>query len=155
MKLYLLRHGDAVNSYPVNSYSDSNRQLSSYGREQVVTIALDHRLECAAIERVVSSPYRRAAQTTEIFIQAVGLHHRIDWLDDLTPQGDLRAIEGFLQRTNVETVLMVSHLPLVGLLIDYLTGETGTRMGTANLASLSMDFPAQGTASLNWIHHAN
>ncbi|MGY8850465.1 MAG: phosphohistidine phosphatase SixA [Pseudomonadales bacterium] len=155
MKLYLLRHGDAVNSYPVNSYSDSNRQLSSYGREQVVTIALDHRLESAAIERVVSSPYRRAVQTTEIFIQAVGLHHRIDWLDDLTPQGDLRAIEGFLQRTNVETVLMVTHLPLVGLLIDYLTGETGTRMGTANLASLSMDFPAQGTASLNWIHHAN
>ena len=155
MKLYLLRHGDAVNSYSVNSYLDSNRQLSSYGREQVVTIALDHRLESAAIERVVSSPYRRAVQTTEIFIQAVGLHHRIDWLDDLTPQGDLRAIEGFLQRTNVETVLMVTHLPLVGLLIDYLTGETGTRMGTANLASLSMDFPAQGTASLNWIHHAN
>ena len=155
MKLYLLRHGDAVNSYSVNSYLDSNRQLSSYCREQVVTIALDHRLESAAIERVVSSPYRRAVQTTEIFIQAVGLHHRIDWLDDLTPQGDLRAIEGFLQRTNVETVLMVTHLPLVGLLIDYLTGETGTRMGTANLASLSMDFPAQGTASLNWIHHAN
>ena len=71
------------------------------------------------------------------------------------PLGDPRAIQGFLQQTQADTVLMVSHLPLVGLLVDYLTGETGTRMGTANLASLSMDFPAQGTASLNWIHHAN
>jgi phosphohistidine phosphatase len=150
VRLYLLRHGDAVNSWP-----DPQRPLSAFGREQVAAVALADRLECGAIEQVVSSPYLRAAQTTEIFIQAVGLHHRIDWLDDLTPQGDLRAIEGFLQRTNVETVLMVTHLPLVGLLIDYLTGETGTRMGTANLASLSMDFPAQGTASLNWIHHAN
>jgi hypothetical protein len=44
---------------------------------------------------------------------------------------------------------------LVGLLIDYLTGERGTRMGTANLASLSMKFPAQGNAILNWIHHVN
>lgn len=103
----------------------------------------------------MSRPYPRAAQTTEIFTQVAELQHRIDWLDDLTPQGHLRAIEGFLQRTNVETVLMVTHLPLVGLLIDYLTGETGTRLSAANLASLSMDFPAQGTASLNWIYHAN
>ena len=50
---------------------------------------------------------------------------------------------------------MVSHLPLVGLLVDYLTGETGTRMGTANLASLSMDYPAQGMATLNWIHYVD
>ena len=155
MKLYLLRHGDAVNSAPINGYSDPHRQLSAYGRGQVATVAQAHRLECRTIEQVVSSPYQRAAETTKIFTQTVGLQHRIDWLDDLTPQGDLRAIEGFLQRTNVETVLMVTHLPLVGLLIDYLTGETGTRLSAANLASLSMDFPAQGTASLNWIYHAN
>ena len=150
MQLYLLRHGDAV-----DGYADQHRQLSVYGRQQVQSVALSHQVECGAIEQVVSSPYKRAAETTDIFTRAVNLQHRIDWLDDLTPQGDLRAIEGFLQRTNAETVLMVTHLPLVGLLIDYLTGETGTRMGTANLASLSMDFPAQGTASLNWIHHAN
>ena len=150
MQLYLLRHGDAVDAYP-----DQHRQLSAYGRAQVQSIALRHRFESEAIEQVFSSPYTRAAETAEMFTQTVNLHHRIDWLDDLTPQGDLRAIEGFLQRTNAETVLMVTHLPLVGLLIDYLTGETGTRMGTANLASLSMEFPAQGSALLNWIHYAN
>lgn len=150
MQLYLLRHGDAV-----DGYADQHRQLSVYGRQQVQSVALSHQVECGAIERVVSSPYKRAAETTDIFTRAVNLQHRIDWLDDLTPQGDLRAIEGFLQRTNAETVLMVTHLPLVGLLIDYLTGETGSRMGTANLASLSMEFPAQGGALLNWIHYAN
>ena len=125
------------------------------GREPISTLALEYRLACSGLEKVVSSTYTRTAQTAERFVTAADLPQRIEWLDDLTPQGDLRAIEGFLQRTNVETVLMVTHLPLVGLLIDYLTGETGTRMGTANLASLSMEFPAQGTASLNWIHHAN
>ena len=150
MKLYLLRHGDAVDGYP-----DQHRQLSVYGRQQVQSVALRHRVECGAIEQVVSSPYKRAAETTDIFTRTVNIQHRIDWLDDLTPQGELRAIEGFLQRTNVEAVLMVTHLPLVGLLVDYLAGETGTRMGTANLASLSMDFPAQRNALLNWIHYAN
>ena len=150
MQLYILRDGDAV-----DGYADQHRQLSVYGRQQVQSVALSHQVECGAIEQVVSSPYKRAAETTDIFTRAVNLQHRIDWLDDLTPQGDLRAIAGFLQRTNAETVLMVTHLPLVGLLIDYLTGETGSRMGTANLASLSMEFPAQGGALLNWIHYAN
>ncbi len=150
MQLYLLRHGDAGSGYP-----DEYRQLTVYGREQVAATALAHTAECKAVELVASSPYIRAAQTTEIFIRTAQLHHRIDWLDDLTPQGDLRAIEGFLQRTDAQTVLMVTHLPLIGLLIDYLTGETGTRMGTANLASLSMEFPAQGSALLNWIHYAD
>lgn len=150
MQLYLLRHGDAVDGCP-----DQYRQLSVYGRQQVQSVAHSHRVECEAIEQVVSSPYKRAAEATDIFTRAVNLQHRIDWLDDLTPQGDLLAIEGFLQRTNAEALLMVTHMPLVGLLVDYLTGETGTRMGTANLASLSMDFPAQRNALLNWIHYAN
>jgi phosphohistidine phosphatase len=150
VQLYILRDGDAV-----DGYAHQHCQLSVYGRQQVQSVALSHQVECGAIEQVVSSPYKRAAETTDIFTRAVNLQHRIDWLDDLTPQGDLRAIEGFLQRTNAETVLMVTHLPLVGLLIDYLTGETGSRMGTANLASLSMEFPAQGGALLNWIHYAN
>ena len=150
MQLYLLRHGDAVEGYP-----DRDRQLSTYGREQVRCVARGHRVESKVIEQVVSSPYKRAMQTTQIFTRAAKLQHTVDWLDDLTPQGNLRAIEEFLQRTNANTVLMITHLPLVGLLIDHLTGETGTRMGTANLASLSMEFPAQGSALLNWIHYAN
>jgi phosphohistidine phosphatase len=150
MQLYLLRHGDAV-----EGCSDQHRQLSAYGREQVECIAFRHGVESEAIEQVLSSPYARAVETAKIFTCTAKLEYGIDYLDDLRPEGDLRAIEAFLQRTHAETLLMVSHLPLVGLLIEYLTGERGTRMGTANLASLSMKFPAQGNAILNWIHHVN
>lgn len=149
MELLILRHGDAEAGSP-----DRYRQLSAYGRDQIQRQALKHQHEAAAIELVMSSPYTRAAQTAEIFTRTIK-HNRIDWLDDLTPQGDLRAIEGFLQQTQVQHVLLVSHLPLVGLLIDYLTGGRGASMGTGNLASLSMDYPAQGLATLNWNHHVD
>ena len=68
-------------------------------------------------------------------------NNAIDGLDDLTPRGNLRVIEGFLQQTQVNSLLMAPKLPLVSLLVDYLTGETGTKMGTANLASLSTTYP--------------
>ena len=149
MELYLLRHGDAIEGFP-----DRSRLLSAFGREQVSDVALAHRLACEGIEKVVSSPYTRAAQTAEIFVRGAGLTKTIDWLNDLTPQGDLRAIEEFLQNTEVESVLLVSHLPLVSLLIDYLTGESGIYMGTGSLASLSMPFAGREIAQLNWIQHA-
>lgn len=149
MQLLILRHGDAEAGSP-----DPTRQLSTFGREQVKRQALKHQREAGALEQIVSSPYVRAAQTAEIFIRTTKIN-TIDWLDDLTPQGDLRAIEGFLQQTQAKQVLLVSHLPLAGLLIDYLTGETGSQMGTANLASLSMDYPAQGLATLNWNHYVD
>lgn len=151
MRLFILRHGDAV-----PGAIDSQRELSDWGYEQVRRIAEQHIDDAAIIEQVVSSPFKRAAQTADIFTRITRINNiAIDWLDDLTPQGSLRALEGFLHQTQAENILLVSHLPLVGLLIDYLTGETGSQMGTANLASLSMDYPAQGLATLNWNHYVD
>lgn len=146
-----MRHGDAEPGNP-----DRHRPLSNHGREQVSKQALAHKSEANRLQQLVCSPYTRAAQTARLFAQLTQSNTiAIDWLDDLTPQGNPRAIEGFLQQTQADNLLMVSHLPLVGLLIDYLTGETGTPMGTASLASLSMDYPAQGMATLNWIHYVD
>jgi phosphohistidine phosphatase len=92
--------------------------------------------------------------TAEIITQATAATS-IQWSDDLVPNGSLRRVEALLQQYQASNVLLVSHLPLVGLLIDYLTGETATSMGTASLASLSMDYPAQGMATLHWNHYVD
>lgn len=149
MRLLILRHGDANLGSP-----DRSRQLSAYGREQVHQQALRHYRDISAVDVVVSSPYVRAAQTTEIVTQATAVKS-IEWLEDLAPQGSLRRVEAFLQQHQAGNVLLVSHLPLVGLLIDYLTGQTANSMGTASLASLSMDYPAQGMATLHWNHYVD
>ena len=149
MRLLILRHGDAVLGGP-----DQSRHLSDYGREQVHKQVLRHYQDINAVDVVVSSPYIRAAQTAEIVVQATAVKS-IEWLDDLVPHGSLRLIEAFLQQHQASNVMLVSHLPLVGLLIDYLTGETASSMGTASLASLSMDYPAQGLATLHWNHYVD
>ena len=149
MRLLILRHGDAA-----VGGSDQSRQLSARGREQVHQQALRHYQEISAMDVVVCSPYVRAAQTAEIVTRETAVKS-IEWLDDLVPHGSLRRVEAFLQQHQASNVLLVSHLPLVGLLIDYLTGETANSMGTASLASLSMDYPAQGMATLHWNHYVD
>ena len=150
MELHLLRQGIAIEGFP-----DRSRLLSAFGREQVSGVALAHRFACLGLEKVVSSTYIRAAQTAQRFVTAADLTQRIEWLDDLTPQGDLGVIEEFLQNTAAETILMVSHLPLVEILIDSLIGESEACMGTGNPTSVSMPCAGRGTAQLNWIQHAD
>ena len=150
MELCLLLHGVTFVGFP-----DSSRPLSAFGREQISNLALEHRMASAEIKKVVSSAHVRAVQSAEILVGAAGPKKTIKWLDDLTPQGDLCAIEEFLQSTAVETVLMVSHLPLAAKLIDYLTGESGTYIRTGSLASISMPFFGRRTAQLNWIQYAD
>ena len=149
MRLLIFRHGDAALGGP-----DESRQLSAYGREQVFQQVLRHYQEISAVDVVLSSPYVRAAQTAEIVTQATAVKS-IEWCDHLVPQGSLRCVEALLQERQTSNVLLVSHLPLVGLLIDYFTGETASAMGTASLASLSMDYPAQGMATLHWNHYVD
>ena len=149
MRLLILRHGDADLGSP-----DQSRQLSAYGREQVHQQVARHYQEISAVDVVVSSPYVRAAQTAEIVTRATAVKS-IEWLDDLVPHGSLRRVAAFLQERQTSNVLLVSHLPLVGVLIDYFTGETASSMGTASLASLSMDYPAQGMATLHWNHYVD
>ena len=149
MRLLILRHGDADLGGP-----DQSRQLSAYGREQVHQQVARHYQAISAVDVVVSSSYVRAAQTAEIVTQATAVKS-IEWFDDLVPQGSLRRVEALLQQHLKSNVLLVSHLPLVGVLIDYFTGETASSMGTASLASLSMDYPAQGMATLHWNHYVD
>ena len=70
------------------------------------------------LDRVLVSPYLRAQQTWQTVRELFG-EVRVDVLDELVPHGHsapvadyLRALEG-----EVENLLVISHLPLVGYLV--------------------------------------
>lgn len=148
MKVYILRHGKALDGTP-----DQERELANRGRSDVKKIAKHHREECAELSLILSSPYTRAWQTAALFAEAIRFPHTIQRFDELAPSGSPQETEAFLSERNPESVLLVSHMPLVGDLVDYFTGSHGTHFGTSNLALLEMEIPAAGQATLKWIHH--
>ena len=60
MKLWFIRHGEAE---PYQAH-DAERQLTNYGRQQVVQAA--DFLRDISFDRVLCSPYIRARQTAEL-----------------------------------------------------------------------------------------
>lgn len=109
--VYLMRHGEAE----PRASTDSKRQLTERGRLQVRNnlaklpqnkpIALFH------------SPYVRALQSAEILQQSLQLSalHCVSWLEPETPVLDV--VAEMLLLPPAETMLMVSHNPLLDALV--------------------------------------
>ena len=145
MKIIVMRHGDAV----LGADDDAARALTERGRQQSLAMSQWLVAQLPRIDRVVVSPYLRAQQTWQT-ISSVLPHGVVETLDELVPHGHadrvsdyLRALEG-----EVESVLVVSHLPLVGYLVAELCpGVTPPMFATSAMAAVELE---SGLGRLLW-----
>ena len=149
MKLYLLRHGAAA-SY---ADSDSLRPLTSTGVDQTRQVVARMAEHMTAVQAIYSSPKLRARQTADIAAQQLAGNLPIVETDLIKPGGDIVGLGQFLEQQGNSDVLLVTHQPFVGNLIDYLTDQPGRgyEMDTSCLACIALIAFSQGCGTLQWL----
>ena len=148
MRIYISRHGEAE---PFAS-DDSQRPLTRAGEREVRLLWGRLREAGIAPTCLISSPFLRARQTAD---QIADLYPGIgrDVYQGLTPDAEPSILLDWLQtRSDLDQLVLVSHMPLVAVLTSCLTGEM-SRAGfaTAAVAALDMEVAARGCASLAWV----
>ncbi len=144
MKLYILRHGEAG-----PAATDQVRPLTSHGREQVEQVVAARHGDLDAVSVVITSPLRRARETGAVVARALNYAGELVVSDALTPAGSPVAISRLLDTLDAgingrgdgpeQSILLVSHQPLVGQLVAWLTGQTQAAwMDTGCLAALDV-----------------
>src|SRR6202047_4631988 len=89
MILYLVRHGIAVDRADPKSPPEAERPLTAKGVQKTRLAALGLRALGAKPDVLITSPYVRAAQTAEIFAEALGFPPaKIRVHDALKPAGN-------------------------------------------------------------------
>ena len=147
MDLFFLRHGEAQR----RAASDAERSLTPAGEEAVQGVIQSRLAELAGIELIVTSPYRRALQTAKIAAQVLGFDRQLLLTEQLEPGGEPQALLRFIDSLDAESVLLVTHQPLVGNVLSLLSGDSvflGT--GTANLVALQTEVLVPGFADVRW-----
>ena len=150
MKLWVLRHGEAANQ----ARSDAERELTPAGVEQVLRSA--ERLLQEPLGAILASPYVRAQQTATLVHDALRLGHPIVTVPWLTPDSDPQKVLAQLDGLGLDSILLVSHQPLVGNLLGLLEHGHLQRpqpMQTASLAGLEGDWPLAGLMTLLHVYH--
>lgn len=125
MRIFIMRHGEAENFAP----SDAERPLTTRGElqsKQMANLLATHL--GATLDMVWVSPYLRAQQTWQAMADQLPAAKTVLNIDEITPYGDAKEVAAYLKATvaveRPETILLVSHLPLVG----YLTAEVVSGM---------------------------
>jgi len=149
VKLYLVRHGEAV-----TGDVDPMRPLSERGRGQADSAARFVEPLGLAPQAVWHSTKARAEQTAEILRGALGGAPEMIRRPDLSPNSPPEPIAEQVAAAESD-VMIVGHLPFMGRLASMLlTGETGQSVlgfRTASLACLERD--DEGGWLLGWMVH--
>lgn len=149
MQIFIMRHGEAA----TKARSDAARPLTEKGRSEVqkMSVCLQQRLRIP-LDRVLVSPYLRAQQTLAALSDILTVPDNIETLDRLVPAGSAQWSASYLaalSEQGVQSVLVVSHLPLVGDLVAELcpTMAVAPTFFPATIAALSLQ---QGRGELLW-----
>ncbi len=144
MNLYLLRHGLAAERDPRKFPDDSLRPLLAKGEERIRLCGEAIRALGLSFDLILSSPYRRAAQTAEIVAAQLGLRKRLQFCDELACGGDPKGLVRYLKRLRPEreNLLLVGHEPDLSQLMSWLiSGDSAVAMAMkkGGLAKLEIE----------------
>jgi phosphohistidine phosphatase len=146
MRLLVVRHGKAVDRHPEG---DRYRELSVQGRERIAALFPLVRDKAFSADLVVSSPYVRARQTSDLLAPAVvGASSetvRREVSSSVTPDGDPREFLAEVQAwaaQGYQAVVVFSHNPFVSELTQWLVQAEWKGEVEFHTPSLwALDFP--------------
>jgi phosphohistidine phosphatase len=155
MHLYFLRHGKAGSTeawLAAGNTDDDLRPLTDKGREQLKRSLPTLRALDMGIERILTSPLTRAAQTAAIAAKGLGLKDKLV-TDDRLAQGTLLANLPAILRdyADLEALLLVGHEPDFSATIGRLIGGAEVAMKKGGLARVDLTQTTPPAGCLVWL----
>ena len=122
MRIYLIRHSNAVDPGTPDYEDDSQRPLTEKGREKMRKIASALKKMNVKPDCIVSSPYTRTRQTAEVLAKTLKYKRDLAFSDVLVPMGSADEIIGEInEKYDVDELVLISHEPCISGLIGALT----------------------------------
>jgi phosphohistidine phosphatase len=122
MKIFLVRHAEAIDYETESVKNDANRFITPKGRKVSRNVFKKLRGELADLGVIFSSPFVRAVQTAEILANMVKFEHDVEMANELATSGSVGDVIQFIKRNSLyESVALVGHEPMMGMLLQALS----------------------------------
>ena len=139
MNIFVMRHGQAV----PEASTDALRPLTEQGREDASLMARWLAPQVSPFDLVLVSPYVRAQQTWQQLSKHLSAA-QVETCDQLTPNCDADVAASIILAYGDAypngNVLVISHMPIVGYLVESLcSGTMAPIFVTSGLAKISVN----------------
>lgn len=133
--MFIVRHGEAE---PFRG-GDAERALTDKGSKDAQALGKLLAHEGLKWDAIIVSPYLRARQTLELLLQSHPEHPAISINTTITPENPV--VEAFAALETLsgrQSILIVSHMPLVSALVASLVTGSQRESGNYPMATASM-----------------
>jgi phosphohistidine phosphatase len=154
MILCLVRHGIAIDREDPDCPPETERYLTRDGIKKTREVAAGIRDLKLEPSLMITSPYVRAAQTAEIFAEALGYsREKIRHSPALRPGSNPAEFLKEIAHVKADEVMCFGHAPHMDQVIAAAVGGRGvfTALKKAGVAALEFESAGAGKATLIWI----
>jgi phosphohistidine phosphatase len=111
MKLYLVRHGIALDRLSDRVKTDAERPLTPEGKQEATHVAEGLKTAGIKLDLLVTSPLVRARQTADVFADVFKLAGKKLICEALAPGGTPRDLYKLLRNSKADSVALFGHEP--------------------------------------------
>jgi phosphohistidine phosphatase len=154
MRLYLMRHGLAIDRDDPDCPSESERYLTAKGIERTREVAGGLAEIGIAPSVLLTSPYVRAVQTGEIFCEVLGIDPKnLHATDALKPEAKPARIAEELEHLTFDEAICFGHAPHLDDFIAHALRAPSpvTTLRKAGVACLEMESISAPLGQLRWL----
>ncbi|HEY5534338.1 MAG TPA: phosphohistidine phosphatase SixA [Ignavibacteria bacterium] len=122
MKIFLVRHGEAIDYETESVKNDANRFITPKGRKVSRNVFKKLRSEFSGLEVIFTSPLTRALQTAEILANSVKFENDVEIANELITPGSVENVTQLIKRNSrYGSLAIVGHEPMMSMLVQALS----------------------------------
>lgn len=155
MRLYLMRHGIAINRDDPSCPPEADRPLTPKGIERTRAAARGLAELGVHARIMLTSPFLRSVQTAEIVCEVLGYPvKRLRRTDGLKPEAKPAQLLAEVARLKADSVMCFGHAPNLDLVIAQALGSGSviTALKKAGVACLEFESYDAPRGLLLWLH---
>jgi len=117
MKLFLIRHTEAIDYETESVRTDESRFITPNGRRISLSVFKTLRDDLSDLEKIFTSPLIRAVQTAEILASSLKYKNDVEIANELSPNSDHDKLIKLIRRNAIfKSIALVGHEPMLGKL---------------------------------------
>lgn len=155
MRLYILRHGEALSKGDPAVSSDAERPLVEEGIRRTRQAMEGFAKLGLQVHGIFTSPWLRAKQTAAIAAEVLGMGDRLFELEQLAGDQPIEAVMNALTKHSHQDIMLVGHNPQLGELASYLlclSTSTGIDLKKSGICTVEVErIPPKKPGTLLWM----
>lgn len=152
MKLYLIRHTEAIDYETESVRDDEHRFITPKGRRIAINVFKMLKDEMIDLEKIFSSPLIRSVQTAEILAITVKYKNDVEIANELLISSSPEKVLQLLKRNSIfKSIALIGHEPMLGAIVRNFTDKKDAEFvfKKAGVCYINMDLE-KGTGKFEW-----